>query len=509
MGLDDLLISTGVDGLIKLVQEKGKVEINEASRILNVPVQSIEEWSHMLETEGLIKIQYQLTHVFLVWSPLATSEQNQRRQGVGEKKEKVVAQMQTLAKSVEESKVELSALQEQLSNVQMRTQGKMQKLSIDLAQSQHLDQQVTQSLMAKQTAIAQMRQEIEGLTGQLESFSQNVKNQPGPAGRPNIKGEVEKLTAAEGQLKEKLDKATKLFDTVQGEIDVVKGRLASDHSLEDLGRLQQVVEDLQFARAEMEKTTSTILNETKMMEDEIASLGKRLKEIESKKGDKFNPKKLRDQVDVLSKSVEKERAGMLEDLDKSLQAVRKQVELYSQTQYQYQNISTRIESLRSALTQSNAELENMEQSISTANKTYAKDIAEAHADLESEKAEYDQMAAKAKQVEMILGHLQEIKGEGEALSLKLKGIIKEAQVYGLTSSMVAETGGRSGAAERGVSNRMAPVLPAATEGGTISPELARRIELTTQEEEDFERKRQEMSLLVRKMWEEDRKPKDR
>jgi hypothetical protein len=45
------------------------------------------------------------------------------------------------------------------------------------------------------------------------------------------------------------------------------------------------------------------------------------------------------------------------------------------------------------------------------------------------------------------------------------------------------------------------------DGSVLPPELVSRIALTTEEEESFERKRQELTLLVRKMWEEDRKPK--
>lgn len=507
MGLDDLLISTGVDGLIKLVREKGKVEMSEAAHVLNMPTSSIEEWAHMLEGEGLIKIQYQLTHIYLVWSPLEGGEQDKKRTIVGEKKDRVMAKMETLSKSVEESKVELNTLQEQLMNVQVRTQNKLQKLAADLTQSQHLDTQVTQTLSQKQTALGQMKGDVGTLAKQLDEFTKALKNLPGQDGAPNAKEEMVKLAEAESHLETRLKTATKLFDGVQNEISGLQERLAQDHTLEDLGQMQKVLEDLQFARAEMEKTSSTILNETKMMEDEIASLGKRIKEVEARKSERFNPRKMREQADELAKSVEKEREELLGGLEKSLQTIRNQVQTYSQAQYQYQNISARIESLRSALNQSNTELDAMEKSVESATETYAKDLAEAHNDLIAEKNEYDQMASKAKQVEYILGHMQEIRAEGDNLALKLKGIIKEAQVYGLTAPAMA-AGGKGGQGKQtgGGKADKGAVSPSASTSA-LPPELVQRIAITTQEEESFERKRQEMSLLVRKMWEEDRKPK--
>ena len=56
MALDDLLISTGVDHLIKLVKEKQRVEIGAAAEELKLPLRTVEDWSHVLEEEGLVTI---------------------------------------------------------------------------------------------------------------------------------------------------------------------------------------------------------------------------------------------------------------------------------------------------------------------------------------------------------------------------------------------------------------------------------------------------------------------
>lgn len=69
-----MLITTGVDALIKLVREKGKVEIALAARFLNIPISTIEEWSHALENEGIISIEYQLTKIYLRWVPVTTEK---------------------------------------------------------------------------------------------------------------------------------------------------------------------------------------------------------------------------------------------------------------------------------------------------------------------------------------------------------------------------------------------------------------------------------------------------
>ena len=67
MGLDELLITTGVDALVRLIKEKGMIELSLAAQLLNIDAVTIEDWAHTLEEEGIIKIEYHLTKVYLAW----------------------------------------------------------------------------------------------------------------------------------------------------------------------------------------------------------------------------------------------------------------------------------------------------------------------------------------------------------------------------------------------------------------------------------------------------------
>ncbi len=78
MEFDELLITTGVDALVRLVKEKKQVELPEASRILNIPESTIEDWAHTLEEEHILGLEYRLTKVFLVW--VQPTEQEVKRE---------------------------------------------------------------------------------------------------------------------------------------------------------------------------------------------------------------------------------------------------------------------------------------------------------------------------------------------------------------------------------------------------------------------------------------------
>lgn len=67
MEFDELLITTGVDALVRLVKEKSKVELEEAASVLNIPQETLEDWARVLEEEGILRIEYRLTRIYLVW----------------------------------------------------------------------------------------------------------------------------------------------------------------------------------------------------------------------------------------------------------------------------------------------------------------------------------------------------------------------------------------------------------------------------------------------------------
>lgn len=66
--IDEGMITTGIDRFIKLLYDRRRVELGEASKSLGIPSGTIEYWSYVLEGEGLVKINYTMTAVFLEWA---------------------------------------------------------------------------------------------------------------------------------------------------------------------------------------------------------------------------------------------------------------------------------------------------------------------------------------------------------------------------------------------------------------------------------------------------------
>src|SRR3989344_8733212 len=58
-------IETAVDGLVKLVNEKKIIALDEAAKVLGVPENIVNEWAVFLEEDKIMKIDYKLTKPFL------------------------------------------------------------------------------------------------------------------------------------------------------------------------------------------------------------------------------------------------------------------------------------------------------------------------------------------------------------------------------------------------------------------------------------------------------------
>lgn len=59
-------ITTAVDSLVELINNRKRISIEETAKELGLPETIINEWATFLEEEKVIKIEYQFTNAFLV-----------------------------------------------------------------------------------------------------------------------------------------------------------------------------------------------------------------------------------------------------------------------------------------------------------------------------------------------------------------------------------------------------------------------------------------------------------
>ncbi|MEM3369476.1 MAG: hypothetical protein QXE90_01315 [Candidatus Micrarchaeia archaeon] len=65
--LNEEYITTGIDKFMRLLYERKRVEISQIAKEMNVPEETVEYWSYILENQGLVKISYTLASIYIEW----------------------------------------------------------------------------------------------------------------------------------------------------------------------------------------------------------------------------------------------------------------------------------------------------------------------------------------------------------------------------------------------------------------------------------------------------------
>jgi|GEM_PF-7110771 len=61
-------ISTDIDRILDYVRERRRAELIEVARALGIRAGDVDKWARLLEREGLIQIEYNLTKMYIIWA---------------------------------------------------------------------------------------------------------------------------------------------------------------------------------------------------------------------------------------------------------------------------------------------------------------------------------------------------------------------------------------------------------------------------------------------------------
>ncbi|QLJ52837.1 MAG: hypothetical protein Sv326_0662 [Candidatus Fermentimicrarchaeum limneticum] len=188
MGREDIPLSTGVDSLIKLVRERGRVELREAAVELGISQGVIEEWAKVLEREGVVKIDYLFTKVYLT---TPTSEK-----GDAQKKAKEIVDMQvTLAREAES---------------QLK---RLERVSRELEDMRNEFVAVSKVFEDKMAGVRQRVRELDSMEKQYQelSFRSTCAND-------KFIGEVDRLKKNVDEIEKKLERVRKVKEELEGSV---------------------------------------------------------------------------------------------------------------------------------------------------------------------------------------------------------------------------------------------------------------------------------------------------
>lgn len=509
MGLEDFLISTGVDGLINLVHKHGRIETVVAARELGMPLSTVEDWAKTLEAEGLVRVEYKLTKEFLVWASLSPKKYSEKKEEISQNREEAINKLTTLKKSVDENLEELEKNEAEFAGKKASVEKQLNILSADVKDAATLADEAKGIIEQKKKNLHELEGQLKHARVELGEFEEVLRNSPAAreAGDKDTAKLMEKLESASSSLEQKVRESAASFEEITNKVNAIKEDLESDTSGQQLVEVKKDLEEVKFARNELVKSAKALLQEAADMGKRQKILSDKVAMIESVRSDKVDAKKMGVEIDVIYKKAMKASKDTMYEMQNNLMVVRKQIQDYSQAAYKYQSLKTNLESIQSRYTQESAQLSQLLHKLDAAQAKYDTDLKEAQNSLGDKKEKFDALLNKVKQIDLMLSNISEMRVEGKKLSTKLKGLMMESNIV----DMAAPEGVKSGApvympaanVKRQLEGQVASVAGA----GSVSADIAQKITLTAAEEKEFEKKREELRWLIHKMWEDDRDSK--
>jgi len=563
MEFDELLISTGVDSLIKLIEERKKIELQMASKLLGLPAATIEDWAHVLEEEKIIRIEYRLGEANLVWvSPgaeevKAGKEEFSRKKAVLEeelRRLEVVQQrgkddLRQQAESIEklythfeESFRSLDELSKQIKGVGVR-RGEVTKQTIDKAEDlADKMKEIRSSVEALEKQLKEHKKileregtgkKVQGLEAyrrhidQLDAKVSDVLKKADEAVRRAPKGGKAEITGLEKDMEKLESEYRKIRDdstSVKELIDEFRQSAEVLQTVRDL--MKNVSESSVSVREQLGKEYS----ELERLKGEIPEIEKHLQEDLALVGQYEDALKVAH--DVMLKLPEKEElirhVGEIESREEELVAEFKKFEK------NINSVTGNVISFGEVV----AELTKLKDEVESVSKAMGKESKEVFSELEEETATYNtfqKIKAKTKlSIDQYLGQLEKIKEESDTVSSQLEALGKDtnkklgdvAQALGSENvkkavelldeleekkkkveevrSLILDLNQKSDRIEKNIRILMKEAqLLSLREGGPTAKEVeekGERIKLTATEQDEFERKRKELKDLIKRLW---------
>ena len=314
MALDELLISTGVDALIKLIYEKKKIGLEEAAKILELPFQTVEDWAQALEDEGIIRIDYQFTKVFLIWAKEGEYKLLEEIGDVSAQKENLLEMINTIKERIKIRSEELELIEKEYKKILDMFDPKITEIQKRIKSIKEFESKAEEIYQTHKSKIEDIENDLESLLKHLQEKEKEWEKLSDELKSPKYQAVgVEMLKDFETKLKTKVDTAVKRLDELSEEIKKQKSAYADISSVTEKIKLaEKDIEEIKKLNTETEAKISKIKEKQELLEKSLKKTGKGdvasnidalVKKLETVSGTVPEIKK---KVENISKNIKKE-----------------------------------------------------------------------------------------------------------------------------------------------------------------------------------------------------------
>lgn len=564
MEFDELLITTGVDALVRLVKEKQRIELEDAASILNIPPETLEDWARVLEEEGIVRIEYRLTKIYLLWIKPTAEEIATETDSFYEEKEDIQKQVEEFRKNMAERQGDLGSLQESFTQFYAKTYSKMQELEKVVAPLP-AGELISQGAFSRGEAeLNNMRSELQEVRNSLKDINNEVKElgikgaSPSKEWLDRIEALHQELKGYQGQMAEirktaeaqrpegvempSVREIKKKFESLKKDFSELRSRNAGlREDMVSLHESSQILHDVADSIMGQEDKLSE-------MRDEVAAISREADEL-MRKANSINEKvkqnveiveRLGDSVTV-AKGILK-RFPSQEKVMEELETLKKSEDALGEKYESMEKLMAEVGGKQLTGKQFAELTKRMDQKLAEARR----DMDSLEAALEDEKGTYltfqkikerivPSINSYDKKLSDMEGRIQEIGKEAQSQkenlqedAKKLQDSLKKGQMQGIMkvaeevrdkkkmldeiknslNDLVALSDNLNkrvtllSREAKLLQIRAGTTAPAAKEADEQAQEVRKQVKLTKDEEMEFRKKREELKKLIKRLWEE-------
>mgnify|MGYP001615514950 CR=1 FL=1 len=328
MDIGSSVIETGVDKLVAIVKERGRIALVDAAKELGVSTTVIQEWVDFLEEEGIISVEYKMTKPFLVERKLTKKEVETKAKEFSSKKDVFVRKAEVSLSFLEKQSEELKKVKGEFDRLKQELGMELDSVREDLSELERYQQlkEELQKQVEEQKNDAKLK--IEELTRQIlreqkryQELITDIKKEREELIRE--KSESQSIEESEKILNQKLMEFKRIINLMEKKIlDENTSLKNSELHIEKLGL---IIDDIKQRVEEEKSVIEPLLERSQEQERKVLELQDRIvKKIAQKQKSVANAKDITKKVqDFFNKKlavinlvdkVNKDR----DDLEKSL-----------------------------------------------------------------------------------------------------------------------------------------------------------------------------------------------
>ena len=549
MEFDELLITTGVDALVRLVKGKQRVELSAAAKALNIPETTLETWAGVLEEEGILEIEYKLTKVFLVWIPPTAKEVEEKEVAFTTRKEGLVQEAEALQKKFTPEFSEVENLQKNFNAMYEKLAAQLDKME-QSAGTAALPPARAPQLQQFQKELSGLKEGVAALRTEWKSFESSWKRMPPPSKAADTFALVQELDTLEKKvtsLKKGMPEEMPISQDLQRKVDELHREFKAIHEREgrlkenmrSLGEAGEIVQEMAGQLGRYESNIGKMKKEFAHLQGQIQALQEEGQRFSKDVGEQLEAmERFNDSLDVAKnilanypsqsrvmqeleqlhareKSIE-EKMNAVEKLLAALKSPQKLVNdfttLKSRIEKERRVLQEQAQQAAAAVEQQKTlygSFEKIRDRMHTQIDEYAKQLAKLRPQLKSMESEAAEVAQKwEKQVKVLakkskekdfretLHAMQDLQGKKQLLDdihVRLDALATTAESLRKRLSLLSREAHL-------LEIRTGKAMPAG-EVPETEKSVREQLALTQKEEEEFRQKREELRKLIQKLWE--------